>query len=377
MSLIPQRSTAEALLVHAREVQAGRDLVELLDHLPHMALVLTPGREVIHANRKLLETLGLETVAAILARRPGELLACIHSRTHPEGCGSAEGCRHCQAWQVISDCLASGQRIIRDVRVSARRDGRLSAYDFRLTATPLVLGEQSLIMVFFEDIGAQKRREHLERIFLHDLLNTVGTLQLLSEALAIEPARVSSRDLDHQVRLLADEIRAQQLLIDAERGELARNILCVPARQLLDEVLAATELWGNRRGIAVACELPEQPAYLATDPLVARRVLLNAVKNAVEAAAAGETVRLGVVEHQDRVIISVWNPQVMAEGTRHQIFQRSFSTKGKGRGLGTYSMRLLMENYLDGSVDFTSAPDAGTTFTLSFPSLRSQLAGLA
>lgn len=50
-----------------------------------------------------------------------------------------------------------------------------------------------------------------------------------------------------------------------------------------------------------------------------------------------------------------------------QVFQRSFSTKGIGRGLGTYSIRLLSERYLSGRVSFTSTPEAGTTFYAWYP----------
>ncbi len=50
-----------------------------------------------------------------------------------------------------------------------------------------------------------------------------------------------------------------------------------------------------------------------------------------------------------------------------QIFQRSFSTKGLGRGLGTYSVRLLTERYLKGSVSFTSSAEFGTTFRVRCP----------
>lgn len=39
-------------------------------------------------------------------------------------------------------------------------------------------------------------------------------------------------------------------------------------------------------------------------------------------------------------------------------------------------MRLLMENYLGGTVDFTSDPTTGTTFTLAFPSMQSYLASV-
>jgi sensor histidine kinase regulating citrate/malate metabolism len=49
------------------------------------------------------------------------------------------------------------------------------------------------------------------------------------------------------------------------------------------------------------------------------------------------------------------------------IFQRSFSTKGFGRGLGTYSIRLLTERYLKGSVSFTSSALSGTIFRVRYP----------
>ena len=52
----------------------------------------------------------------------------------------------------------------------------------------------------------------------------------------------------------------------------------------------------------------------------------------------------------------------MPQSTQLQVFNRSFTTKGQGRGLGTYSVRLLTERYLKGSVDFVSKPGTGTTF---------------
>ena len=57
----------------------------------------------------------------------------------------------------------------------------------------------------------------------------------------------------------------------------------------------------------------------------------------------------------------------MTEAVRHQIFQRSFSTKGPGRGLGTYSVKLFTEQYLKGKVGFESLEGKGTTFFVSLP----------
>jgi len=69
----------------------------------------------------------------------------------------------------------------------------------------------------------------------------------------------------------------------------------------------------------------------------------------------------------DNVIFSVHNETVMPQDVQWQIFSRSFSTKGKGRGMGTYAMKLLTEKYLSGKVYFESEKGSGTTFFLEMP----------
>jgi len=52
---------------------------------------------------------------------------------------------------------------------------------------------------------------------------------------------------------------------------------------------------------------------------------------------------------------------------QRQLFTRSFSTKGTGRGLGTYSIKLITEKYLQGTVSFVSNEEQGTVFTVRYP----------
>jgi len=53
--------------------------------------------------------------------------------------------------------------------------------------------------------------------------------------------------------------------------------------------------------------------------------------------------------------------------TQLQVFNRSFSTKGKNRGLGTYGAKLLTERYMGGKISFASHEGEGTTFFLWLP----------
>jgi hypothetical protein len=112
---------------------------------------------------------------------------------------------------------------------------------------------------------------------------------------------------------------------------------------------------------------PNGQTTLSTDPALLGRVLMNLLKNALEATPDGGEVRVDCRVTADRVEFSVWNAGAIPQAAHSQIFQRSFSTKGPGRGTGTYSVRLFTEAYLKGSVSFTSNSQDGTTFTVSIP----------
>ncbi len=107
---------------------------------------------------------------------------------------------------------------------------------------------------------------------------------------------------------------------------------------------------------------------LRTDPQLLQPILTNMVKNALEATPEGGTVRVWSEARDDDVAFHVWNAAVMSPEVALRVFQRYFSTKAeRGRGLGTYGLKLIAERYLHGHVSFTSSQDEGTTFHLVLP----------
>jgi sensor histidine kinase regulating citrate/malate metabolism len=113
---------------------------------------------------------------------------------------------------------------------------------------------------------------------------------------------------------------------------------------------------------------PVWNGVLWTDRRLLFRILGNMLKNGLEAISPGQAVTIGCSERGDDVAFWIHNPGVMPDQVQLQMFQRSFSTKGQpGRGIGTYSMKLLGERYLGGRVEFVSRDPDGTTFTLSLP----------
>jgi len=88
------------------------------------------------------------------------------------------------------------------------------------------------------------------------------------------------------------------------------------------------------------------------------------VINALEATDPGGTIKITTIINQKNVQWSVWSQNYIPETIQKRIFQKHFSTKSKkGRGIGTYSMKLFGENLLGGKVSFKSSEKNGTFFT--------------
>jgi len=121
------------------------------------------------------------------------------------------------------------------------------------------------------------------------------------------------------------------------------------------------------QNIQVIMDEKSVSAYIKTDINLLRRVLLNMLKNAVEASENGDVVIISGEIKDSNYIFKVHNNKLISKNIQLQIFQRSFSTKGIDRGLGTYSMKLFVENYLNGKVHFESNELNGTTFYVELP----------
>ena len=226
------------------------------------------------------------------------------------------------------------------------------------------------LLVFFDDISSMKKRERLERTFFHDIMNSAGGVKNLGLYLAETGGKgdeKTARLLVDQSSRMIEEIRSQQLLIDAESFILAVNPVLIDPLVLFTEARSAAEYLKEAEGRTITSLPDTQLKGILTDPILVKRVLLNMLKNALEATETGKEIRFVMTHESGDVIFKVWNSAVMPENVRRQIFQRSFSTKGPGRGIGTYSMRLITEQYLDGSVSFLSQDDKGTEFMVRLP----------
>jgi len=328
-------------------------------------------RQVVFANRAALEFAGVEEMEEVLGMRPGELIHCKHGHETPGGCGTTEFCRYCGATNAILESQ-EGQPATNECRVNVEKGEGEESLDLRVWARPLQMRDEELTFFAISDIADEKRREFLERIFLHDIMNTATALRGFSWLLNTnEQDKDERRNYEDRIALLTErminEIQAHRQLLAAERGDLKPAVERVNSYVLLQDVFTSFCQPDRLDRRLLRSSQESASVNFSTDVTLLTRVLSNLVKNAIEATAPGDMVTMGCREDADHVVFWVHNPTYMPESIRLQIFNRSFSTKGPGRGLGTYSIKYLTEKYLGGHVTFTSTEAEGTTFEASYP----------
>ena len=362
----PERSTPEELVEQANQLTVLP--LDVLDAIPNICLVLNRHRQIVFANVALLKTLNVSDQAVVQGLRPGDILECVHS-DEVSGCGTTEFCRTCGAAQAILSSLG-GEPAVEECRITQQNG---DALDLRVSGTPYVLNEQRFSIFVLEDISHEKRRSVFERLFFHDVLNISGVLlgysQMLLDTPADDTRTEKMKTYLYQATLrLIDEVKNQRSLSSAETGDLKPQPVMIRTRKMLRSVRTFYQVHEVAQGRLIEIDPVAEDLTLTSDQGLIERVLGNLVKNALEASQPGQVVTLSsYADGADRVAFSVHNENAMPRTVQLQMFQRSFSTKGNGRGIGSYSVKLFTERYLRGTVSFTSSPETGTTFIVSYP----------
>ncbi len=358
------RASAGELARQARNVQALENMAAAFEAVNDQVLVLNAQRQIVYANRNAMSLLGNPDLPKVLGQRPGEALGCARANECSGGCGTSKFCSTCGAVKAILTAQ-SGRPDISECSIIRRDD--LTALDLQVRTAPIVIEGQDYTVCCIRDISHEKRRRVLERIFFHDVLNTATGMLLLADRVSGDHAQPNDRRrLGDLVATVVGQIVEQRDLMAAETSELAVRPEPFAVRGFLDGVvqLYLTSPVCEKRWILLE-QCPE--LTIVSDRNLLGRVLGNLVKNALEASPENATVDISAAAVEGGVEFSVHNEGVIPPEVQLQLFQRSFSTKGANRGLGTYSVRLLTERYLRGRVSLTSTPQTGTTFRIRLP----------
>ncbi|HLO90121.1 MAG TPA: ATP-binding protein [Lentimicrobium sp.] len=339
--------------------------------MPDLSMILNSKRQVVYANQNLIKFLDIEDYNLPLGQRLGNLLSCVNSEDEPNGCGTTKACRFCGVVNAIVESMDTSKPIVKEARISATiEDDEITSYDLKVKASPLEHEGEQYTIVCINDISDRKRRAFLETSYLSEMYGVAAELSNMVSSINKEELDSDNRTIVESAEKVNNEmitdLLAQKMLNEAEEGELKiQPAICNSVKVLKDlqEYFVKQEI---SRDKTFFIDPFSHSIRHQTDPEVIRRILCNILTNAFEAIGPQMIVKTAVRLNDKYIKYSIFSPVSLTEEAKHQIFQRSFSTKGSNRGLGTYTARLLTTKYLKGKVYFNSDTN-GTTFFVELP----------
>ena len=142
--------------------------------------------------------------------------------------------------------------------------------------------------------------------------------------------------------------------------------------KIIEDAVSFAEIDAKTRGIEIQMDMPEvTPPAVYADRILIEQVILNLIKNGMDAMAATEVsqrrIVVKVTEQNKALSLSVADfGSGIPEEAMEKLFEPFFSTKPEGMGMGLNICRSIVE-YHDSTLDILKNTPKGTTFKFSLP----------
>jgi len=365
-----KRTDVRVFNQQVEDVSKSPVMTALLDTMAGLLVVLNEDRQVVAINDAFLATLGIDDPDRVLGLHLGESLKCEHAYKQPGGCGTTAYCSTCGSAIAMMTAINEDRADEKLCALTAILDGAKHDLSLLIKAHPITIEGNRWILVIAQDVTQQQFWANLESVFFHDINNILSTLSGYGEILAMDlPDNKEVRKVNEAIERLEKEIALQRSL--SSRKD-AKYLPSKSTDSSTDRIKQETGLLIHQHraanGKTIVEKWPRENIKLQTDALLVSRVLGNMIINALEASAEGDTVKLTTLVEPAHITWEIWNDGFIPADIQQRVFQRHFSTKANfGRGMGTFSMKLFGERYLNGKVSFTSTEANGTIFRFELP----------
>lgn len=205
-------------------------------------------------------------------------------------------------------------------------------------------------------------------VLTHEMRNPLASIKLALSGLQ------GSRNLDGRERRRVDLVLGE---VDRLDGLLSQTLDYVrPVKfsstpvdldRLLTRVLKQEKPLMEEKGIRLERTGCDEGVAASLDEGQMHQVLLNLVRNAVEASPLGGVISLTLARETDELVLGVTNAGApLSPETLQRAFEPFYTTKPRGTGLGLGLVKRVVEEH-GGAVDLSSDPTTGNRLTVRLP----------
>ncbi len=261
------------------------------------------------------------------------------------------------------------------LRVKLMREAlRNHDFMFRLPTKRMLPGDRDLhgaLNEMFGEINHLLARNEVEswqrltRVLTHEIMNAMTPISSITQVYIDSPL-VKGTPLEEGMRAIYDTSLSLQTFVESYR-KLTQLQAPHVERVILNNLLSTVcMLYPN---VEWHINIENKQTEVSVDGGLMRQVLVNIVKNAVEAGA--RNIDICIKKNEDVVQMFVSNdaPHIMPEVAR-EIFVPFFTTKSSGSGIGLPLARQMMLAQ-DGNLTLADTPVAGyhTTFVVAMKAI--------
>jgi len=210
----------------------------------------------------------------------------------------------------------------------------------------------------------------------HEIRNPLNSIAL---QLSVIERRNAKLETDMGIRELIAIIREEVSRLDALAGDFLQFSRADHVQQgvaelggVIENVLRLLEPQSAESGVRLIADIEPGLPELAIDVEKMKQVLINLVRNGIEALSRGGEVRVRVRRDDGHVLLSVEdNGPGLPEGV--DVFQLFVTTKAGGTGLGLSIARQIVAQH-GGVISAGAAAGGGARFEITLPMTRGEAA---
>ena len=270
--------------------------------------------------------------------------------------------------QLVVSTLEGGEEMAMKISASQLLDP-----EAKRIGTVLILRDMREIRRMEKQLERARRMAALGSMaagIAHEIRNPLGTLRGFAQFFGSR-AEKQSESRQYADLMVSEVDRLNQTISGLLQFARPRepNIIQIDTERLFRKTEQLMQADFNSHSVSLQIEYAEnrKDIKLSADPDLLLQVLLNLLKNAINASIPGGKVILKIWQDEKSVRIQVQdNGKGMDKDEQERMFDPFFTTRKKGTGLGLAVSHQIIEQH-DGCFEVLSTTEKGTTITIILP----------